>query len=159
MVRPKAEEGTLENASRRKRERLDAQYRQNLNAVLAYIMASDDPARGAVRQEEWPNQPNRREPQDVLRAPSASPDFAQPGGDRPEIEKLIADLDIPRLRRLAEQEKNSDESFAAQRQILRIFLHTFEASYILLATEKEHSGSGVPRNRGPGCAEESLHLI
>ena len=99
---------------------------------MAYIMASDDPARRAVREEEWPNQPGRREPQDVLRSPSASPDFAQPGGDRPEIEKLIADLDIPRLRRLAEQEKNSDESFAAQRQILRIFLHTFEASNILL---------------------------
>jgi tetratricopeptide (TPR) repeat protein len=131
-VRPKAEEGTPENASRQKRERLDAEYRRSLNAVLHYIMASDDPARRAGRQEEWENEPNRREPHDVLQAPSASPDFAQPSSDRPEIEKLIADLDIPRLRRLAEQEKNSDESFAAQRQILRIFLHTFEASNILL---------------------------
>jgi tetratricopeptide (TPR) repeat protein len=154
VVRPKAEEGTLENASRRKLERLDAHYRQNLNAVLAYITASDDPARGAVRQEEWSNQPNRREPQDIVLAPSASPGFAQSGGDRPEIEKLIADLDIPRLRRLAEQEKNSDESLAAQRQILRIFLHTFEASYILLQQKRntqalaclEIAAQAAPRN-------------
>jgi Flp pilus assembly protein TadD len=135
-VRPKAEEGALENASRQKRERLDAQYQRSLDAVLAYIMASDDPARRAVREEKWPNQPNRREPQDVLRAPGASPDFAQPGGDRPGIDKLIADLDIPRLRRLAGQEKNSEESSAARRQILRIFLHTFEASNILLGQKR-----------------------
>jgi Flp pilus assembly protein TadD len=118
-VRPKAEEGAVENASRQKREMLDAQYRQSLDAVLAYIMASDDPAR------------------------------------RAEIEKLIADLDIPRLRRLAEQEeKNSDESFAAQRQILRIFLHTFEASNILLGQNRnaqaltclEIAARAAPRN-------------
>jgi hypothetical protein len=137
VVRPKAEEATLENASRQKRESLDAKYRRSLNAVLAYIMASDDPARRAVREEEGPNQPNRREPQDILRAHSASPDFTHPGDDRPEIENLIADLDIPRLRKLAEQEdKSSDESFAAQRQILRIFLHTFEASNILLEQKR-----------------------
>ena len=155
VVRPKAEEETRENASRQKRESLDAQYRRSLNAVLAYIMASDDPARRAVREEEWPNQPGRREPQDVLRSPSASPDFAHPGGDRPEIEKLIADLDIPRLRKLAEQEeKNSDESFAARRQILRIFLHTFEASNILLGQNRntqaltclEIAAQAAPRN-------------
>jgi tetratricopeptide (TPR) repeat protein len=136
VVRPKAEEGTLENASRQKRERLDAQYERSLNAVLSYIMAPDDPTRRAARQGEWPNQPNQWEPQGVLRPPSASPDFAQPGGARPEIERLIADLGIPRLRRLAEQDKNSDESLAAQRQILRIFFHTFEASNILLRQKR-----------------------
>jgi tetratricopeptide (TPR) repeat protein len=136
VVPPKAEEGTLENASRQKSGSIDAQYQRSLNAVLAYIMGSDDPSRGAVRQEEWPNQPNRRGPQDILRAPSASPDFAQPGGGRTEFEKLVADLGIPRLRRLAEQEKNSGESSAARRQILRIFLHTFEASNILLGQNR-----------------------
>jgi tetratricopeptide (TPR) repeat protein len=154
VVRPKAEEGALENASRPERESLDAQYQRSLKAVLAYIMASDYPARRAVREEEWPNQPNRREPQDVPRAPSASLDLTQPGGNRPEIEKLIADLDIPRLRRLAEQEKNSEESFAAQRQILRIFLQTFEASNILLQQKRntqavaclEIAAQAAPRN-------------
>jgi tetratricopeptide (TPR) repeat protein len=154
VVPPKAEEESLENASRQKREKLDAQYRQSLHAVLAYIMASDDPARRALRQEESPNQPNGREPPGVLRAPSASPDFAQPGDDRPEIEKLVADLDIPQLRRLAEQEKNSDEGLAAQRQILRIFLATFEASDILLGQKRntqaltclEIAAQAAPRN-------------
>ena len=153
-VRPQAGEGTLGNAGPAKREGLDAQYRRSLNAVLAYIMASDDPARLAVREEEAPNQPNRRESQDVLRPPSASPDFAQPGGDRPEIAKLIADLDIPRLRRLGEQEKDPDESFAAQRQILLIFLHTLEASNILLGQKRnaqaqtclEIAAQAAPRN-------------
>ena len=134
--------------------KLDAQYRRSLGAVLAYIMASDDPARLAVREEEVPNQPNRGEPLDVHQAPSASPDFAQSGDGRPEIEKLIADLDIPRLRRLADQEKNSDESFAAQRQILLIFLHTFEASNILLGQKRnaqaltclEIAAQAAPRN-------------
>jgi Flp pilus assembly protein TadD len=111
--RPKAED-----ASRQKHESLDAQYRESVDAVLAYIMASDVPARGA------------------------------------EIEKLVAGLDIPRLRRLAEQEKDSDESFAAQRQILRIFLHTFEASNILLGQNRnaqalaclEIAAQAAPRN-------------
>jgi tetratricopeptide (TPR) repeat protein len=153
-VHPKAKEGAIENASRPERESLDAQYQQSLDAVLAYIMASDDPARRAVREKEWPNQPSRREPQDVVRAPSASPDFTQPGDNRPEIEKLIADLDIPRLRRLVEQEKNTDESLAAQRQILRIFLRTFEASNILLQQKRntqaltclEIAAQAAPRN-------------
>jgi tetratricopeptide (TPR) repeat protein len=131
----KPEEGRAENASRQERESVDAQYRRSLDALLAYIMASDDPARPAAREEDSSNQPNRRESQDVLRERGASPDSAQPGGDRPGIEKLIADLDIPRLRRLAEQE-NSDESFAAQRRILGIFLHTFEASNTLLAQNR-----------------------
>jgi tetratricopeptide (TPR) repeat protein len=153
-VSPKAEEGTLENARRQKLEGLDAQYRKSLNAVLAYLTASDDPARGAAGQEERPKQPDRRDPQDPLRASNASPGFAQPGADRPEIEKLIADLDIPRLRRLAEQETNSDESFAAQRQILRIFLRTFQASNILLELKRntqalaclEIAAQAAPRN-------------
>jgi predicted O-linked N-acetylglucosamine transferase (SPINDLY family) len=68
---------------------------------------------------------------------------------------LIADLDIPRLRKLAEQgDKNSDESFAAQRQILRIFLHTFEASNTLLGQNSnaqalaclEIAAQAAPRN-------------
>jgi tetratricopeptide (TPR) repeat protein len=155
VVRPKAEEGTTENASRQKRESLDAQYRKKLDAVLAYIMASDDPNRPAVREEERPNQSNRWEPKGVLRAPSASLDSTHSGDDRPEIESLIADLDIPRLRKLAEQEdKNSDESFAAQRQILRIFLHTFEASNTLLGQNRnaqalaclEIAAQAAPRN-------------
>jgi tetratricopeptide (TPR) repeat protein len=73
---------------------------------------------------------------------------------RAEIEKLIADLDIPQLRTLAEQEKNFDERFAAQRQILRIFLHTFEASRHLLAQKRnaqaltclEIAAQAAPRN-------------
>ena len=153
-ARPQAGEGTLGNAALPKREGLDAQYRQSLNAVLAYIMASDDPARLAVREEEAPNQPNRREPPDVLHAPSTSPGFAPPGGERPEIEKLIADLDIPRLRLLGEQEEDPDESFAAQRQILLIFLHTLEASNILLGQKRnaqalaclEIAAQAAPRN-------------
>jgi Flp pilus assembly protein TadD len=135
-VRPQAEEGTLKNASPQKHEKRNAQYLQSLNRVLAYIMASDDPARLALSQEDWTNQPNPGGPQDVLRTPGASPGSAQPGGDRPEIEKLIADLNIPRLRRLAEQEKNSDESFAAQRQVLLIFLHTYDASKFLLGQKR-----------------------
>ena len=155
VVRPKAEEGTTENASQQKRESLDARYRKKLDAVLAYIMASDDPNRPAVREEERPNQSNRWEPKGVLRAPSASLDSTHPGDDRREIETLIADLDIPRLRKLAEQgDKNSDESFAAQRQILRIFLHTFEASNTLLGQNSnaqalaclEIAAQAAPRN-------------
>jgi tetratricopeptide (TPR) repeat protein len=135
--RPKAEGGTIENASRQKRENLDAQYQKKLDAVLAYIVASDDPNRPAVREDEWPNQSSRWEPKGVPRVPSASLESTRSGEDRPEIENLIAGLDIPRLRKLAEQEdKNSDESFAAQRQILRIFLHTFEASSALLGENK-----------------------
>jgi Tol biopolymer transport system component/predicted negative regulator of RcsB-dependent stress response len=153
-VSPQAKEGSLGNASPRKRGNLDAQYRRRLNAVLAYIMASDDPARPAVRKEDVPNQPNLREPLDVLGAPSAFPDSTQPGGSSPEIEKLIADLDIPWLRRLAEQDKNADESFAAQRQILLIFLQTFEASNILLGKKRnaqalmclEIAAQAAPRN-------------
>jgi tetratricopeptide (TPR) repeat protein len=137
VVRSKAGEGAAENASRQRRESLDAQYRRKLDAVLAYIMASGDAARPGLMEEERWNPPSRPELQGVLRAPGASPDFAHLSEDRPEIENLIAELDIPRIRKLAEQEdKNSDESLAAQRQILRIFLHTFEASGALLGQNR-----------------------
>ena len=71
-----------------------------------------------------------------------------------EIDKLIADLDIPRLRTLAEQENDFDERFAAQRQILRIFLHSFEASRSLLVHKRiaealaclEIAAQAAPRN-------------
>ena len=155
VIRPKTEEEPREDTSRQKRESLEAQYRKRLEAVLAYIMESDEPTHRVVRGDEWPNQPSRWEPKGVARAPSASPDLIPSGDDRPEIEILIAALDIPRLRKLADQEdKNSDESFAAQRQILRIFLHTFEASSALLAQSRngqalaclEIAAQAAPRN-------------
>jgi hypothetical protein len=137
VVRSKAEEGAGENASRRKRESLDAQYRRRLDAVLAYIMASGNAARPALMEEERRNPSSRPELQGALRAPSALPSFTYLSDDHQEIENLIAELDIPRLRKLAEQEdKSSDESLAAQRQILRIFLHTFEASNALLGQNR-----------------------
>jgi tetratricopeptide (TPR) repeat protein len=153
-VHPQAEEGTSANPSPTKRARLDEQWQRNLDAVLAYIMASDDPARLAVREEAGPHQPNQREPQGTVRAPSASPGSAQPGGGRPEIEKLIADLDIPRLRRLAEQEKNSDEGLAAERQVLLTFLYTLDVSHMLLGQKRnaqalaclEIAAQAAPRN-------------
>ncbi|MGA3325289.1 MAG: tetratricopeptide repeat protein [Terriglobia bacterium] len=180
-VGPKAEEVTAENPSRRKRERLDAQYRQKLHGVFAYLLAAkgpgrgaepqelspdqpkpqeprdvllppngspdsarpgsdrpeaEDPGRRAEPQELWPDQPNPQEPRDVLQPPSGSPDSARPGSDRPEVEKLIASLDIPGVRRLAEQGKDPDKQFAARRQILRIFLHTLAVSNTLLGQKR-----------------------
>ncbi len=135
-LHPQAREGATASASPQKLERLDTDYRRRLSAVIAYLMSSDESAHRPMRQDEWPDQTNRREQPDVLRPPSGSTDFALPSDEHPEIEKLIADLDIPRLRRLAEQENNSDESLAAQQQILRIFLHTFEASNILLEQKR-----------------------
>ena len=116
---------------------------------------SDDSTRRAVREEERPNQPNRQEPPHAAPAPGTSSDFARPAGGHPETEELVANLDIPRLRRLAEQEaSNPDESFAAQRQILRIFLHAFEASSTLLGQNRstqaltclEIAAQAAPRN-------------
>jgi Tfp pilus assembly protein PilF len=96
LSRPKALRGNLENARARQqeREKLDAEYRRRLDAVVAYI-----------------------------RAPSSEP---------LEFESLVAGLDIPRLWKLADQNKDSDEVIAAQRQILRIFLRTFETGTLLL---------------------------
>jgi tetratricopeptide (TPR) repeat protein len=133
----KTAEETAGNESRQKRKSLDAKYRRSIEAVLAYITACDGPAPGAVSQEEVPGQPNRREPQDTFRVPRSSLDLARPGDEDTEIENLVARLEITRLRKLAGQdENNSDEAFAARRQILRIFLHTFEASGTLLAQNK-----------------------
>ena len=102
--RTKAEEAGG-NASRHKRESLDASYRRSIDAVLASLTTTDGP---------------------TLRA-----------RDTTQIDNQIASLDISRLRKVAEQENNdADESFAAQRQVLRIFLHTFEASTTLLGENK-----------------------
>ena len=153
--RTKAEEEAGGNASRQKRESLDASYRRSIDAVLASIMATDDSARRAVSEEVLPTQPDRGESSESPRTSGAAPGLAHRAGDTPEIENLIANLDIPRLRRLAGQEEtNSDESFAAQRQILRIFLHTFEASSTLLGENKnaqalaclEIAAQAAPRN-------------
>jgi tetratricopeptide (TPR) repeat protein len=130
----KAEDSASENSSRRKRESLDAHYRQSLEAVLAYIMESDDPSRGTVVNDAGPLQP--RSNQGSFRPTTAS-GFGLADSGRSSLETLIAQLEIPRLRKLAEQQDStSDESLAAQRQVLRIFLHTFEASHDLLAQNR-----------------------
>ena len=135
-IRPPTQDGATESSTQQKLERLNAQYRRSLNAVLAYLMRPDDSSRHPMQQEEWPNQPNRRAQPDVTRASSASTDFALPSDEHPDIEKLIENLDIPRLRKLVEHENNSDEGLAARQQILRIFLHTFEASNLLLEQKR-----------------------
>ena len=130
----RAEERTSQNAARQRRESLDAEYRQRLQTVLAAIMASDDSARVAASEDAGPLQP--RSSSSLLR-PVATPNLALGDNARPDLETMIAHLEIPRLRKLAEQgDTSSDESLAAQRQILRIFLHTFEASHDLLAQNK-----------------------
>jgi Flp pilus assembly protein TadD len=126
-------------ASLQKSAKSDDHYRRSLDALVAYLMASEDPGRLASREGIGPNHADAKEQQDGLRAPGTSPDFPQTGSDHSELEGLIADLDIPRLRRLAEQEKNPEESFAAQRQVLLIFLRTFEASNILLEQKRNMS--------------------
>jgi tetratricopeptide (TPR) repeat protein len=130
----RAEEHASQNVDRQKRETLDSEYRQRLQAVLAAILTSGDSARGAVGDDAGPLQP--RSSSGSLR-PLAAPNLALGDNARPDLETMIARLEIPRLRKLAEQgDQSSDESFAAQRQILRIFLHTFEASHDLLAQNK-----------------------
>jgi tetratricopeptide (TPR) repeat protein len=130
----RADEQTGQSGGRQKRESLDGEYRQSLQAVLAAIMAPDDSARVAASEDAGPLQP--RSSSSLLR-PLASPNLTPGGSARPDLMTLIAHLDIPRLRKLAEQgDKSSDESLAAQRQILRVFLHTFEASHDLLAQNK-----------------------
>jgi tetratricopeptide (TPR) repeat protein len=151
--RPQAEQGTIANQGPTKRERLDDHWRRSLKAVLDYIVASDDPARLALREGQGPHQPNPRESQDAVQAPSASPSFALAGG-RPEIEKLIADLDVPRLRGLAAQARTPEESFAAGRQVLLTFLYTLDASHMLLEQKRnaqalaclEIAAQAAPRN-------------
>ena len=127
----RAAERTSQNAVRQKRESLDAEYRQGLQAVLAAIMAPDDSARVATSENAGPLQP--RSSSSALR-PLALPNLTPGDNARPDLQAMIARLEIPRLRKLAGKgDKSSDESLAAQRQILRIFLHTFEASHDLLA--------------------------
>jgi tetratricopeptide (TPR) repeat protein len=77
----------------------------------------------------------RRSIDAVVASITATDDSARRAGGS--IEKVVSTLDIPRIRELAAQESNdADESFAAQRQVLRIFLHTFEASMALLGENK-----------------------
>jgi tetratricopeptide (TPR) repeat protein len=105
------EAGSLNEEREEKLKRLDAEYRRSLDVVLAAIAGSND----------------------SLHAIVGSADSVQPGLDSPEIEKLITDLNIPRLRQLAAQEMKSDDGLAAQRQLLRVFLNTFEASKVFLS--------------------------
>ena len=127
----RAEERSGQNAARQKRQNLDAEYRQSLQAVLAAIMAPDDSARIAASEDAGPLQP--RSTSSLLR-PAALPSLAPGENARPDLQTMITHLEIPRLRKLVEQgDKSSDESLEAQRQVLRIFLHTFEASHDLLA--------------------------
>lgn len=143
--------------SEQRLEKLDAEHRQSLDAVIAYLLGRGEPARrrAGIQQSEWPERPNPGVIQrDTLSQPNLSPDIYQPSSERSEIDNLVANLDIPRLRKLAEQEKDTDERIAAQRQILRIFLHTFRASKILLEQKRdaqaltclEIASQAAPRN-------------
>jgi tetratricopeptide (TPR) repeat protein len=114
---------------------LDAQHWRSLDTVMGCIVASGDPLRrtSRIQREGWPNRPNAGAGYpDGSGGPNLSANLELPGSECPEIDKLIADLEIPRLRKLTEQKKDTVEGVAAQRQILRIFLHTFEAGSQLL---------------------------
>ena len=114
------------------------QESERLDAVISYIVAPEDPHRRAsgFQREVWPNRPNAGGLQSgTLKTPELSVDPDPSGNEGPEMEKLIADLEIPRLRKLAEQ-KDTYAGVTAQRQILRIFLHSFEAGSQLLEQKR-----------------------
>jgi len=115
---------------------LETQYRRRLDTVIGCIAASGDglPLTSEIQRDGLPSRPNAGVA-GHLKGPGASnlpANLDSPGRECSEIYKLIADLEISRLRKLAAQKKSTDEGVAAQRQILRIFLHTFEAGSQLL---------------------------
>lgn len=138
--RTKVEEEAGGNPSRQKRASLDENYRRSIDAVLCSIMAADDSAARSGSVGISSNQHERRESPNAPLPPGGSTGSARPNTGTAGTEDLIAKLDIPRVRQLADHEKtDGDESFAAQRQVLRIFLRTFEASSALLAQNRSAS--------------------
>jgi hypothetical protein len=135
---PTAQDEAYENSrkSQQKREKIEAQYQQNLNEVIACMLTSGRRTTGNP-QPEWPAQQGVRVgQQEGLGTPNLPGESDQLNSERAEVEKLTAGLEIPRLRKLMEQPTDSDESFVAPWQILRIFLRTFEAGTVLLARNR-----------------------
>ena len=133
-ARPQAEAGTRKNGALEKQEKVSGRYRQTLKAVLDYIMANNDPVSLGQNEGDGVNPASRNETPNAR--VGASTDVTQTGNNHSDFESLVADLEIPRLRRIAAQEKNPDESFAAQRQILLIFLCTLDEANFLLAQHR-----------------------
>ena len=140
-VRSTVQDEAAENARKRqqKQEKLEAQYQRNLSAVIDFIVTSDIPERptAGIPLPESPHQHSARvAQQEAYGTPNLAGEIDQLDSVRAELGRLSARLQIPRLRKLVEQDTDSEEGLVAQRQILRIFFRTFEVGTTLQARNK-----------------------
>ncbi len=140
-AQPAAQEEAFYNVRQieQKREKIDAQYQRNLKAVIAYILTTDGSAPSGVGIPQpglSSQQGAATSQQEMAGSPNHPLELDQTANAHAVLERLVGSLEIPRLRRLAAQKPESDESLAAQRQILRIFLRTFEVGSALMERNK-----------------------
>jgi tetratricopeptide (TPR) repeat protein len=136
-----------------KGENLDAEYRKRLDAVMASILNPPQP----LRLEDVPlGGPSPAATHSTPQGISTPSDVFQRGDEpireSPGFDSLVAGLEIPRLWRLAAHDKDNDKVDAAQRQILRIFLHSFETGTFLVTKQRYAQASmcfGVAAQAAP----------
>jgi hypothetical protein len=140
-AQPAAQEEAFYNARHleQKHEKLEAQSQQNLKAVIAYILTADGSAPRSVGIPQPglpPQQSAAAGRQEMAGSPNHPLELDQTPSAHAVLERLVGSLEIPRLRKLAAAKPDSEESLASQRQILRIFLRTFEVGSALMVRDK-----------------------
>ena len=78
--------------------------------------------------------------------------------ESPEFDSLVGSLEIPRLWKLAAQNKDNDKAGAAQRQILRIFLHSFETGTFLV-TKQRYAQASMCFGVAAQAAQENPYIL
>jgi tetratricopeptide (TPR) repeat protein len=143
-----------------KNEKLEAEYRRRLDALMASILGlSSSPLRledvplGATSPPGAPLAPNGTSPPaDIFpRIDETSPESVAIGSQ-------IAGLEIPRLWKIVAQHKDDGSVGAAQRQILRIFLHSFEIGNLLLA-QKRYAQASLCFDVAARASQENPYLL
>ena len=142
-----------------KGENLDAEYRHRIDAVMASILNPPQPLRLEDVPLGGPSSAATRSPSQGVSTPS---DVFQRGDEAskesPEFDSLVAGLEIPRLWKLADQDKDNDKVDAAQRQILRIFLHSFETGTFLV-TKQRYAQASMCFSVAAQAAQENPYIL
>ncbi len=142
-----------------KGENLDAEYRKRLDAVMALILNPPHPLRLEDVPLAGPSPVSTRSTPQGISSPS---DVFQRGDEAsresPEFDSLVAGLEIPRLWKIAVQNKDNDKVDAAQRQILRIFLHSFETGTFLV-TKQRYAQASMCFGVAAQAAQENPYIL
>jgi tetratricopeptide (TPR) repeat protein len=143
-----------------KDEKLEAENKQRLDAVMGAILAlSSAPLRLEDVPMGGPTTPGvQPAPQGLSKPGDVFPRIGDGSRESLEIESRIEGLEISHLWKVVVQNKDAEKVAAARRQILRIFLHSFETGTLRM-TQRKYAQAAMCFGLAAEAAQQNPYVL